>query len=52
MLKQILDILHSNDLYGVSESVEIAKGKYQKIYTLREAKEKIKRVWLSKNIKK
>ena len=49
MIKQILDIIHNNDLYGVSESVEIAKGKYEKVYTFREAKEKIKRIWLSKN---
>ena len=45
MIKQILDIIHNNDLYGVSESVEIAKGKYEKVYTFREAKEKIKRIW-------
>lgn len=28
MIQNILDLLNANDFYGVSENVEIAKGKY------------------------
>lgn len=49
MIKQILDIVIHNDLYGVSEAVEVAKGKYEKVYTFKQAKEKIKRIWLLRN---
>ena len=47
-MKEVIDLILANDLYGVSEAVEIAKGKYERITTFREAKEKIKRIWLSK----
>jgi hypothetical protein len=29
MITQILSLLQTNEFYGVSENVEIAKGKYQ-----------------------
>lgn len=48
MIKQILDLVLSNDLYGVGEYTEIAKGKYSIPTTYKEGIEKIKRVWLSK----
>lgn len=48
MIEEVLNILANNDLYGVSQNVEIAKGKYEKVYTWKECKEKVKRIWLSK----
>lgn len=47
-MEDILNILLSNDLYGAGKCTEIAKGKYEKVTTFREAKEKIKRIWLSR----
>lgn len=45
-MKEIIDIIQSNELYGCGKFTEIAKGKYDKISTFKEAKEKIKRLWL------
>ena len=45
-MKDILDLLHSNDFYGVSETIDIAKGENELVTNWRDAKEKIKRVWL------
>lgn len=45
MIAETIKVLQSRDWYGVSEAVEIAKGKNEKIYTLREALIKIKRQW-------
>ena len=47
-MKDIVDFLMSNNCYGAGDLTEIAKGKYEIVTTFREAKEKIKRVWLSK----
>lgn len=44
-MKQVLDIILSNNLYGVGEYTEIAKGKYNIPYTYKQGIEKIKRVW-------
>lgn len=48
IMKEILDLLHSDNFYNVSNNVEIAKGKYEMITNFRDAKEKIKRVWQKK----
>lgn len=48
-MEKVLEIIISNDLYGVGEYTEIAKGKYQMITTFKEAKQKIKRRWLLKS---
>ena len=48
MIAETIAILQSNKFYGISESIEIAKGKHEKIYTFKDAKEKIKRLWLSR----
>ena len=45
-MKEVIDFLMNNDLYNVSENVEIAKGKYELITSFKDAKKKIKRVWL------
>jgi hypothetical protein len=49
-MKQILELLNADNHYGVSERVEIAKGKYEYITTWKRAWEKIKRniLWLRK----
>jgi hypothetical protein len=49
-MKQILELLNADNHYGVSERVEIAKGKYEYITSWKRAWEKIKRniLWLRK----
>lgn len=44
-MKQILELLNANNHYGVSERVEIAKGKYEYITSWKRAWEKIKRLY-------
>lgn len=43
MIKQILDLLNTNDWYGVSETIDIAKGKYRAVKNIAETKQSIKR---------
>lgn len=50
MIAETIRLLQANEFYGVSENVEIAKGKYEKIYTFKEAFKKIKRLWLLKKL--
>lgn len=45
MIAETIKLLQSNNWYGISESIEIAKGKNEKIYTLKEGVEKIYRLW-------
>lgn len=51
MIKDIIDLLGSNEYYGVSERVEIAKGKYSIAYTFKDGLKKIKRLWLIRKLK-
>lgn len=51
MVKNIITLLSSNDYYGVSERVEIAKGKYKIPYSFKDAWQKIKRLWLIRKSK-
>lgn len=44
-MKEVLDYLIRNELLGVSESVEIAKGKNEAITSFKDAKYKIYRLW-------
>jgi hypothetical protein len=44
MIKLILELLSTDDFYGVSENVEIAKGKYKIPTTWSSGFEQIKRV--------
>lgn len=43
MIKSILDILRTDNHFGISENVEIAYGKYEYITSWKRAFEKIKR---------
>jgi hypothetical protein len=43
MIQNILDLLNANDFYGVSENVEIAKGKYELPNGWKDSLYKIKR---------
>jgi hypothetical protein len=44
MIKDILDILKMNNFYGVSKSMDIAKGKYQIPKTYSDLKNLFKRM--------
>lgn len=41
----IIDLLQSDEWLGVSETVEIAKGKYKIPTTVKEGRTQIKRKW-------
>lgn len=43
MIKQIIDMLNALEHYGVSETVEIAKGKYELPTTIKKGWNQIKR---------
>jgi hypothetical protein len=43
MISQVLNILAADDFYGVSDNIEIAKGKYEIIHTWKDAWYKLKR---------
>jgi hypothetical protein len=43
MIKSVIDLLNSSDYYKVSETVDIAKGKYQLPITWKDVKNYIKR---------
>jgi hypothetical protein len=43
-MKEIIDVLQLEDWYGVSESVDIAKGKYQIPKTWGDVKNLFKRI--------
>ena len=45
MIKNILELLALHEHYGQSETIEIAKGKYQLSKTFKQAFEQIKRQW-------
>jgi hypothetical protein len=43
MIKDIIDLLNTADYYGVSENVDIAKGRYALPHSWKDAFSKIKR---------
>jgi hypothetical protein len=43
MIKDIIELLNTNEYYGVSERVDIAKGKYQIPFTWKDTWKHIKR---------
>jgi hypothetical protein len=47
-MKDILDYLINNDLKGVSDNVDIAKGKHEIVTDWSEIKYKIARLWRKK----
>ena len=44
MIKNILDLLNSDNWYGISENVEIAKGKYSGVKDFKQMKQQLKRL--------
>ena len=44
MIKQILELLNADNWYGVSENVDIAKGKYKAVSDIKELKQTLKRI--------
>jgi hypothetical protein len=51
MLKGIIDLLQTGKYYGVSEKVDIAKGKYELPTTWKGTWKLIKRLWLKRKSK-
>ena len=43
MIGIIVELLNMDDYYGVSESIDIAKGKYKVPMTFKDARDKINR---------
>lgn len=48
MIKNIIDLLNINDWYGVSENIDIAKGKYRAVRNWSEVKKQLKRQYYGK----
>jgi hypothetical protein len=48
MIKLILEMLQLNEHYGQSETIEIAKGKYELPKTWKQTFKQIKREWKTK----
>tara|TARA_A100001391_G_C5084432_1_gene280741 strand:- start:14721 stop:14867 length:147 start_codon:yes stop_codon:yes gene_type:complete len=48
MIKNIIDLLNMNDWYGISENIDIAKGKYRAVRNWTEAKKQVKRKYYGK----
>lgn len=44
MIKEILELLNADNWYGVSENVDIAKGKYKAVSDIKELKQTLKRI--------
>lgn len=51
MIADLINLLNTEHFYGVSERVEIAKGKYEISTTWKDAFYKIKRLWLKRKSK-
>ena len=45
MIKLIIELLKTDNFYGVNPYIDIAKGKYKAPTSISEAKEVIKRRW-------
>jgi len=45
MIREIIDLLATNDYYGVSKNVDFAKGSRKIPYTWKQTKQLIKRMW-------
>ena len=50
MLNTIIQLLKSNDFYGQSEIIDIAKGKYKLTNSIRESYKQAKREFKSKGL--
>jgi hypothetical protein len=49
MIKNVIDLLNLGDFYGISQDIDIAKGKYKYPQTIKEAQLLLKRIWKSKS---
>lgn len=45
MIKQIIELLNTGDWHGVSENIDIAKGKYKAVNNMAELKQSLKRTY-------
>ena len=45
MIKNVIELLARDEYYGISEDIEIAKGKYEYITSWKKAWQKIKRLY-------
>ncbi len=43
---EIIKILHSGDFVGCGKFTELAKGKNEQVFTIKESVNKLKRLWL------
>jgi hypothetical protein len=52
MIKQILEMLRFDDFYAQSETIEIAKGKYNLVSSVKDKYKQVKRElkWLKKGL--
>jgi hypothetical protein len=50
MIADVIAILQQEPYFGVSKNIEIAKGKNERVTTIKEGYNKIKRIWLSRKI--
>lgn len=48
MIKNVIDLLNVSDWYGISENVDIAKGKYKAVGNMKEIKQQLKRIYNGK----
>ena len=51
MIGQIIKLLQTDEFCGVSDRVEIAKGKFEAISDYRKVTKQIKRKWLARHIR-
>lgn len=51
MVKNIVDLLQTNDFYGQSDKIDIAKGRYELPTTWKETWKLIKRLWQRRKLK-
>ena len=49
MIKTIIDLLNLGEFYGISEDIDVCKGKYKYPDTIAEAQLLLKRIWKSKS---
>ena len=49
MIRDILQLLKVDDFYGVSETIDVAKGKYELVDTIKEGYKQGKRIAYGKD---
>lgn len=51
MISKVLDILAADDFYGISKTIDIAKGRYELPNSWKSTKLLLKRVWYGRTSK-